>query len=246
MEKENQQAAIYSNSKTHNFRLGPVDTDSVSLVKQDGSPFSEEEQYALIEEINALMPKMIRYAHDGYFSKCVALKAKNYVLYDGKKIKIKGSALKAKVKSPALQELIKKTIEVICYTDTKEETYQSLGALYKSYIKEASTIDSLDKIRRWSTRKTFSSTMKESTRTNETKVMAILEGSKYVEGDRFYCYYLPDDSLSFAENFNGDYNKTRLYKNIYDTISVFDTVLPVKELFLNYALKKNLLLVGEL
>jgi len=232
--------------KTHNFRLGPVDTDSISICKQDGSPFSEEEQYALITEINSFMPKLIQYAHDGYFSKCVALKAKNYVLYDGKKIKVKGSALKAKVKSPALQELIKKTIETICYTDTKEETYEALKALYNTYVKEAATITTPEQIRRWSTRKTFSSTMKESTRTNETKAMDVLKDSKYVEGDRFHVYYLPDDSLSLAENFSGEYNKPRLYKNIYDTISVFDTVLPVKELFLNYALKKNLPLVENL
>lgn len=246
MEKESQQAGIYSNSKTHNFRLGPVDTDSVSLVKQDGSPFSEEEQYSLIAEINALMPKMIQYAHDGYFQKCVALKAKNYVLYDGVKIKTKGSALKAKIKAPALQEMIKKTIETMCYTETKEEAYDALVLLYVSYVKEASSISTAEEIRRWSARKTFSSTMKDSIRTNETKAMDALKDSKYVEGDRFHVFYLPDDSLCLTEKFTGEYNKSRLFKNIYDTIGVFDTVLPVKELFLNYSLKKNLKLIEEL
>jgi DNA polymerase elongation subunit (family B) len=231
--------------KTHNFRLGPVDTDSISICNHDGSPFSEEEQFALIAEINAMMPKLIQYSHDGYFTKCVALKAKNYVLYDGKKIKVKGSALKAKTKAPALQELIQKTIEAMCYNNTKEEVYDALKDLYNGYIKEANSIDS-SSIRRWSIRKTFSSTMKESERTNETKAMDALAGSKYVEGDRFHCFYLPDDSLCLTENFTGEYNRERLYKNIFDTISVFDTVLPVKELFLNYSLKKNLKLVDEL
>ena len=168
---------------THNFILGPVDTDSISICKPAGAPFTEEEMQSLLDEINSYFPEHIKYADDGYFPRCVALKAKNYILYDGKKIKIKGSSLKASTKS---------------------------------------------------------STKIKSDRANETKVIDAIKGSEYSEGDRFFVFYLPDDSLCLCENFNGEYNKVRLLKNLYDTITIFDTVLPVKELFLNYSLKRNL------
>jgi hypothetical protein len=78
-----------------------------------------------------------------------------------------------------------------------------------------------------------------STRLNETKVMDALKGSNYTEGDRFFTFFKEDDTLCLVENFDGNYNKDRLYKSIHDTVSVFDTVLDVKTLFPNYALKKN-------
>ena len=71
-----------SNTRKYNYILGPIDTDSVSFSKPDGSPFTEEEQHSLLNEINNLMPKKIRYSHDGYFKTVVVLKAKNYILED--------------------------------------------------------------------------------------------------------------------------------------------------------------------
>ena len=127
-----------------------------------------------------------------------------------------------------------------------KDQHDRITEMYKGYVKEASTISSPEEMRRFAARKTISSTMKESTRANETKVMDALEGSSYVEGDRVWTFYLPDDKLCLIENFNGEYNKERLYKNLFDTAKVFEGVLPFKELFLNYALKKNLPLVEEL
>lgn len=220
----------------YDFILGPVDTDSVSLVKRDMSPFTEQEQTDLINEINSLMPELIQYAHDGYFKKCIALKAKNYVLYDGKKIKIKGSALKASTKSEALKEYLKETIEAICYSEEIEDIHKKVIEVYNKYVQE---IKNVDNIKRWSSRKTLSSTMMESERANETKVIDAIKGSNYKEGDRFFTFYKNDDSLCLAENFDGDYNRKRLFKQLYDTASIFDTVLPTKELFTNYSLVKN-------
>ena len=220
----------------YNFILGPVDTDSISICKPDMTPFSKEEQESLIAEINSLMPKKIQYSHDGYFKRCVAIRAKNYILYDGEKIKVKGSGLKGSTKSPALKEFTSKVIDSLAKIEDKDLMYESLKSIYDEYKLE---ILNITDITRWSSRKTFSSTMLESERTNETKVMDALKGSNYVEGDRFYTFYLPDDSLCLAENFTGGYNKTRLLKNLFDTISIFDTVLPVKELFPNYSLKRN-------
>lgn len=218
----------------HNYILGPVDTDSVSICKHDMSPFTKEERDELLLEINSKFPDLIKYADDGYFPRCIALKAKNYILFDGEKIKVKGSSLKAAQKSQALKDFTNDIIKIMVYTENVVDINTKLQELYMKYVHE---IMNVRDIRRWSARKTLSSTMQESERANETKVIKALEGSNYREGDRFYIYYLPDDSVSLAENFNGTYNKVRLLKNLWDTISIFDTVVPVKELFTNYSLK---------
>jgi DNA polymerase elongation subunit (family B) len=225
--------------KNHNFILGPVDTDSISICKPDMSEFTEEEQEALLEEINSLMPPKIQYAHDGYFKRCVAIKAKNYVLYDGKKIKVKGSALKASTKSAALKLFNNQLIEILCYTDKKEEMLVQIKQLYNRYAKEICNLKTVEDIKKYSARKTISSTMLESERANETKVMDALKGKTYTEGDRIWIFYKQDDSVALTEDFNGDYNVGRLHKNLFDTVSIFDTILPIKELFPNYSLKKN-------
>lgn len=220
----------------HNFILGPVDTDSISICKPDMSPFTVEERQELLDEINSYFPEFIKYADDGYYPRCIALKAKNYILYDGKKIKIKGSSLKASTKCAALKEFTNRVIEIMVFENNQEQMYDKLRNLYCDYMIE---IMNVTDIKRWSARKTLSSTMVESERTNETKVMDALVGSEYKEGDRFHIFYLEDDSICLAENFSGNYNKIRLLKNLYDTISIFDTVLPVDDLFPNYGLKKR-------
>src|SRR5579885_2518145 len=106
MEFKNILENMYSNlKKQHDFILGPVDTDSISICKQDGSEFTSQEQQNLIDEINSYLPKYIVYANDGYFNKVIILKAKNYILYDGKKIKKKGSSLKSSKIEKGLSDL---------------------------------------------------------------------------------------------------------------------------------------------
>ena len=220
----------------HNFVLAVVDTDSISICKPDMSPFDEHERLNLLNEINSKFPEHIKYADDGYFEKCIVLKAKNYILYDGKKTKIKGSALKGSTKCEKLKNFTKEVIDVMIQIDDQQEMFCCLQKLYNNYVQE---IMNIKDIKPWSSRKTLSSTMTESERTNELKIIEALKGSPYTEGDRFFTFFRSDDSVCLAENFAGDYNRPRLLKNLYDTISIFKTILPIKELFLNYALKKN-------
>ncbi len=222
------------NALTKNYLLGPVDTDSISFCKPDFSPFSKEEQDSLLKEINALLPELIQYDHDGYFPKVICLKAKNYILYDGSKVKIKGSALKATTKCPALKEFIKRIIDYMVYNDNIIDN--DLISLYNQYVKE---IMNVKDISRWSARKTISDKVLESDRTNEAKLRTAIEGSEIVEGDRCHVYYKSDNSLSLVQNFDGDYNKDRLLQNLYDTAYTFETVLDCDKLFKNYKLKKN-------
>lgn len=230
---------------SHNYIIAPSDTDSISFCKHDMSPFSKEEIKTLLGEINEQSPDKVLWEDDGVYKTIIALKAKNYVLYSPeakKPLKIKGSALKGSTKSEALKEFTKKFIELMAYTNDRQEMNSKLQELYNKYVEEAMNVT---EIKRWSARKTLSSTMTESTRTNETKVVKALEGSDYREGDRMFVFYRPDDSLCLAEKFDGNYNRIRLLKNIWDTASIFDTVIPVKELFRNQSLKKNYKVLEE-
>lgn len=226
----------------HNFIIGPSDTDSISFCKKDMSPFSPDELKGLLDEINEQSPEKVLWEDDGYYKTIIALKAKNYVLYDGKKLKIKGSALKGSTKPEALKEFTKRVIETMAYTPEPTEMTAGLKQIYSQYVTEAMNVDN---IKRWSARKTLSSTMLESDRKNETKVIDAIKGSDYREGDRFFVFRKPDESLCLAENFAGEYDKSHLLKNIWNTIEIFDMVLPVKELFLNFSLKKNYKLLDK-
>lgn len=225
----------------YDFQLINADTDSISICKKDGSPFTEEEEVRLLKELNSLFPETIEWDDDGTFEKIIVIRIKNYILYDGKKIKIKGSALKASTKSPALKEFINGLINYLVYNDEIKD--EELVRIYNSYVKEVANIK---EIKRWATRKTISEKILEGERTNESKVRDAIEGTEISEGDRCYMFYKEDNSLCLVEQFDGNYNKDRLLKNIHDTVCVFDTILDCKTLFPNYALKKNKAKLEEL
>lgn len=212
-----------------NFKVVAFDTDSLFMKKQNQEPFSEEEQEALLQSLNAQFGAGIRWELNGLFSKLITLKAKNYIMYDGKSIKIKGSGLKSSKTEPAFKEFMNEIIESMVYD---RNNYLEI---YNKYVKE---IMDVKDIKRFATKKTYTNKIDTSERTNETKVKDAIAGSEYVEGDKIYLYYKPDDTMSLIENFNGDYNRKRLLKRIYDTIKIFRNVLDLS-IFLNYSLKKN-------
>lgn len=218
----------------NNFTLVNADTDSITISKPDGSVFDKKEQDNLLNSLNSLFPELIKWEDDGYFHKVVVLKAKNYILYDGKKIKIKGSALKASTKCPALKEFIKRVIDYMIYNDTVNQS--DIAKIYMEYVKE---IIAISDIKRWAARKTISETTLKSERTNEAKIRSVIEGTEIAEGDRIYTFYLPNDELELVDRFKGEYHKDRLFRNLYDTAYVFESVLDCDTLFTNYALKKN-------
>ena len=223
----------------HNFLIGPVDTDSISACKKDMTTFTPEEKKRLIEEINLISPDFMEWEHDGSYECVIVIKAKNYILYDGNKIKIKGSALKASGKGTAEKEIIKKTIDILLFTHDIEEAKEKIITLYNQYVDEALFIESSEQILRWSSRKTISEKILSSERENEAKVRRAIEGSDYVEGDRVRVFFKPDDSLCLVEKFNGDYDRRKLLDKLYKTMLVFNTVINTKELLPNYALKKH-------
>lgn len=217
-------------SKSNNFNLVNCDTDSISYCKQTGDEFKEQERNSLLESLNSLYPDKIRFEDDGYYKTVIVLKAKNYVLWDGKKTKTKGSALKATTKEKALKELINETVQYIL-----EEKENELVNLYHKYVKE--TLNVKD-IKRWASRKSITEAVLNPERTNEQKVASALQGQEFQPGDRRYFYFKSDGSLSVIENFDGDYDKFKLIEKIWKTLQVFSAVIDVS-LFPKYHLKKQ-------
>lgn len=212
------------------YKLVNADTDSISICKVDGAEWTEEEQQEFLTGLNAQFPEKIKWEHDGYYKKVVVIKIKNYILYDGKKVKIKGSALKGTGKEPALREFMEKVV------DSLLNDKDNLQELYNKYAKEALEVKD---IKRWVSKKTLSDKTFNSTRTNETKIADAVEGTDYQEGDKIYCYFRPDGSLRLVEKFDGEYDKKVLLKKLHATAQIFENVLDTKNLFPNYALKRN-------
>mgnify|MGYP001562217605 CR=1 FL=1 len=127
--------------ENHNFIIGPTDTDSISFCKPDMTMFTKEEIQSLLGEINKLMPEFMIYEDDGYYKKCIVLKAKNYILYDPTKEKesdrkqTKGSAFKSAKKEPIIVLMMQEMVDAIL--NDKEA---SLVDIYESYVHKAMTI----------------------------------------------------------------------------------------------------------
>jgi hypothetical protein len=214
----------------HNFILGPVDTDSISFCKPDQSEFSEEERKNLLAEINSLLPELINFADDGYYETVLVLKTKNYVLKKKNKKPIyKGSALKATLKELRLKDFIKDLIKEIGLERNNFEE------VYHKYVKE---IHKIQDVTPWCTKKTITSKVLNGTRTNETKVMDVIEGTDYREGDKIFVYYTADGSLRLRENFNNDHDVNVLLKKLFKTAKIFETLLDMDN-FLDYSIKRN-------
>ncbi len=233
MENENQPVDTFLNS-SHNFVVCNTDTDSVSF--SAGKDLSEIERKALVKEINDISPEFMIWGDDGYYRKVIILAAKNYVLWDGEKIKYKGSAIKDQKSEIAIREFKNKIIDAILYDKTN---YQEI---YELYVKE---ILNLTDISRWSSKKTLSQTTFESKRANETKIIDAIQGTELKEGDRCWVYFDKERNLKLIENYNNDHDIPSLLKKLFEASKLFTGkktaqvgVLP-KGTFKNHSLVKN-------
>jgi hypothetical protein len=224
------------NVKEHDFVIGPTDTDSISFCKKTMEPFSEEEIDILIKEINDISPEFMLWEDDGYFPNVLVLKAKNYVLYDGKKKKIKGSALRDTKREPALAEFIGKVADSLLFekNDVQE--------IYLSYVKEAYNVKD---IKRWAAKKTITASVLDPKRTNEQKVLDALAGTEYSEGDNRWFFFREDETLCLVDKFDGNYDRVRFVEKVYKTLLIFSNVIDITQ-FTKYHLVKNQKLLKDL
>jgi len=257
-------------SITHNFNVTGGDTDSIAFNKADGSPFSEEEQQSLIDEINSLMPNMIEYESDGYFEKMIVIKAKNYIMKcaDSGEITLKGSSIRDSKKEPALREMMDEFI-----TDLLDTDGQNITEIYHKYTKEAMNIEDMS---RWVTKKSVTKAVLSPTRTNEQKVMDAIQHREPREGDKFLlysaidgqkpdvkkvpkideCYYCPLNKditpklvdnrvLKCLDEWDGNEDKIHYVKRVHSTLKILETILDIDS-FIKYANKSNSKLLEEL
>lgn len=140
----------------HNYIIGPTDTDSISFCNRDGSEIPLDVRQSLLKELNEIMPELIVFEDDGYYKKCIVLKAKNYILYDPTKQKesdqkqIKGSAFKSAKKEPFLAQMMQDMVNSIL----NEKENELLG-IYESYVDKALHVKTMEDLLRWSSKITI-------------------------------------------------------------------------------------------
>jgi len=224
----------------HDFLITGCDTDSISFTKSNQAKFTEEEMNSLIGEINALLPEGIVYEDDGYFKSMLIVKAKNYALQSFNKkepVKIKGSALKATMKEPALREFISLTIDLIL---NKKKDH--LFNLYNHYAQEI--MEPEINIERWSSKKTITHSVLNPERTTEQKIYDAIEGKGLSQGDKILVYFKEDDSIACIEDYNKDHSRSKLLGKLYKTITIFANIVDV-DCFPNYSLSRNKELLND-
>ena len=244
------------------------DTDSISITKQNGTPWTEEERKAFCEFINSEMPENIRWEDDGYYPKVLVVKSKNYVLSDGKKLTYRGGTFKDSKKEPIMKSLM----EEITNTLLGSFNTTNLTDIYEKYIEKCYNIDN---IKDWCQKKTITKSVlkckghesltKEEKkemklRKNETDVWdAVKDIDGLQEGDKVYLYLACVSrqveiiqfkngrtrekvtevrALKIHKNWNNDHAVDKLIERVYNTISIFSKVINT-DIFVNYTLKKN-------
>ena len=239
--------------KQHNFIVGPCDTDSISFCKSDMTPYSEEELDNLLKQINEISPDFIEWESDGYYKKCLVLKAKNYVLVDfNNKKTTKGSSLIDQKRPKIYLQFMEEVVDLLL-----DERPHEVNTLYKKYVKLANNITDIepwckkltitDKILNCKGHEKLSKDQLKARglRANETKVYDALKGRHVQEGDKIYVYFQEDRSIALLSDFNGNYSKLDMIKGLYSCLKVFQNVLDISQ-FVNYSLKKNVKLIEEL
>lgn len=222
-------------AKGKGFTIVNCDTDSISYSAPEEFQWSEKIRKELIDDLNSLYPNRIRFEDDGFYQTVIVFKAKNYAMYDGKKLKTKGSALKDAKKEIALKTM---QLEMI-WSIINNQPESNLIDIYNKYVKKVRDGISRDEIKSWCSKKTLTEKIWSSERANESKVKDAIEGTEYKESDKIWTYFRQDGSLGLMENYNFDYDHTKMYEKVFKSINIFENVLPIN-LFNNYKLKKNL------
>jgi hypothetical protein len=214
------------------FNITYLDTDAISFTKPDMSPFTKEEQHALVAEINSLLPEHIKFSHDGYMPALVVLKTKNrvYLTEDGK-IKIKGSALRSSKIETGVRNFHNRCIRALLSLSD-----EPLVEAYKNVCRALATLSS---VADWSSKKTISEKTVKSTRKNESKILDALKGTHFQLGDKFSFYTTNVGTLKLEEHYNPDapdHDLKKLLGKIYRAAAVFDNVSLSLKTRTNYGL----------
>ena len=224
------------------FQIVNVDTDSFSYTtgkklalidqkraaKNGVQPVDEFQDH--IAEINKLFKDGIIWEDDGYFQKFIVVKAKNYILYDGKKVKIKGSGLKGTGKEKALTDFVNSVIMLLLKNKRDH--------IFNEYRNLALSIKNDWDVNEWNMKKTVTKAVLNPDRKQEQKVLDAIQDIHYQEGDKVYVYVKDKDTLQLVDKFDGEYDRDTYYGKLHDTLSIFKTLVD-HTLYPNYKLAKN-------
>ena len=210
------------------YQVVNVDTDSFSYTT--GKKKSKEDFEAEIADINTRFKDGISWEDDGYFQKFIVVKAKNYILFDGKKVKIKGQALKGTGKEKALTDFVNCVIMMLLKNKRDH--------IFNLYQDVALTIKNDWDVNEWNMKKTVTKAVLDPQRKQEQKVFDAIQSINYQEGDKVYMYVKDKDTLQLVDNFDGTYCKETYYGKLHDTLSIFKTLLD-HTLFPNYKTGRN-------
>ncbi len=109
-----------------------ADTDGIYLATEEY--WTEPEK--LLSKIGGLLPEGIELEYDGRYASMFCYKAKNYALYDGNKITIRGSALRSRGIEPYLKELSRRLISYLL--GVEEESPLDLAERFRAEINAGS------------------------------------------------------------------------------------------------------------
>lgn len=215
-------------AKSKGYTLVNCDTDSFSFTV--GRPVGDEEQKEMLKEFNQLYDDQIKWEDDGYFKGVIVAKAKNYILYDGKKIKVKGAALKAPSKEPAIREMMKRMFD--SFLGITDEVPSDI---YIEYVKEAMKVTD---ITRWASKKSITESVLNPKRTQEQRVLDAIGKTPVQLGDKIYIFFETNEKICLTKDFNGCYDKDKLLGKLFNTVKIFKPFYAIEN-FTNYTLKKN-------
>jgi len=224
------------------FKIVNVDTDSFSYStgkklalidqkKADQNGVQAVDEFAeQIEELNSNFDDGIIWEDDGHFDKFLVVKAKNYVMVEGKKIKIKGSGLLGTNKEPALQEFMTEIIGLLL-AKKRDHIY----SLYEEYGKRIKADWNPEE---WSMKKTVTNSVLNPERTQEQKVLDAIQDIDYQEGDKVHLFSQDKDTLKLTKDFNGEYCRDTYYNKLFKTLEIFENLID-PTLFPNYKTGRN-------
>lgn len=189
-----------------------ADTDSISFVRGNSVTMNE-----CLDQINALTPDKIIWEDDGRYDSVIVVKAKNYLLKTGDKIKIKGSALKATMKETALRDFLEDSLKLMLNRD--------LDGVMELYMDNVDRIKYLKDISPWCSKKTITESVLNKTTTAQARILAAVQGIRVQEGDKIRVFFKSEKEVCLQENFDGTYDADRLYEKLYKTVKVFEPIL---------------------
>ncbi len=107
--------ALIDEFAKHGCTILEADTDGIYL--SSAAFFDRPEE--LLAKVEAVLPKGIELEYDGRYAAMFCYKAKNYALYDGEKLTIRGSALRSRGIEPYLKKISDRLIRFLVGAETE-------------------------------------------------------------------------------------------------------------------------------